>query len=710
MPRHALSLTIPEKEHLFTQLDLPVSVQGMSTFEGAYQDLLPQVRVTVGAPASTPKDFYYTICFGSVENKKWKLHLKAEEYLTNTFQVDNLLGADEHPWTCNINYFHDKELLSSSTVDMIRDLKLSKKGDRETVTLQVCCKDLKIEFVALTEPQFPLLCPNLAGINTTEDKAIVLKTFPELSISVYQAIGLTFNKYSSVMCHVTLHSYVMDKSKGWRPTSKTVLKTTAVKSRNPFWGTVVGPFVLTTIKDTLKVEVYNHDNPSDEHFSVSFNIATLAAISTLEPTKHWCDLESGVGNVKAGKIGLGFTAHTMLTLVNELPDPVITEDIKPRVFKKSSSRVLDLKGAFFSKEEKPFLSKTARDDGRQSLTRSKTVGAICTNNTSERGREGRERGERERGEREGREREGEREREGSERGSERGRSEREGTETPETPGSKRMTPVRERLMESERGLYRSQKWERRSEDFRSQVEKKERCKETPKSPRRRKCNEEGEEKKEEKNGERLARPKSSKKEKRGSDGERRKETEYVEDRKEKSRRSLGRSKDGERKEGPTLDERRKEIPRSSSMNDLKVQIPTKNRGRTVKRSPEKMNKKSTRSFRSDEMLIEGRVNEEEEEEELELETCAMCNSIFPKTYTKKLKFRYFCIDCFTQLEITQQQQEQQQEQEKEKEENKNIDGEKIQEEQEEIERVVVDWIRKNNTSPYVLRSPRRVEK
>lgn len=93
-------------------------------FETPYHEHLPQMMLTVGSVTKTPRDFYYIIStlfhlfsrltllgFGTVENERWKFHLKAEEYLTRTFFIDDMLGAELRPWLCTIDYYHEKELL-----------------------------------------------------------------------------------------------------------------------------------------------------------------------------------------------------------------------------------------------------------------------------------------------------------------------------------------------------------------------------------------------------------------------------------------------------------------------------------------------------------------------------------------------------------------------------------------------------------------------
>lgn len=143
--------------------------------------------------------------------------------------------------------------------------------------------------------------------------------------------------------------------------------------------THLGQFVLSTKFDVLQVEM--HDHETGEKNSVSFSVTELADTATLEPTKNWyvcynCNIRK-LGekiddvinekkkttttttltclhtqkkkNIKRlsngckafsltfhryalirglnednrlGVIGLGFTAHSIVTVVSELPKPV----------------------------------------------------------------------------------------------------------------------------------------------------------------------------------------------------------------------------------------------------------------------------------------------------------------------------------------------------------------------------------------------------
>lgn len=76
----------------------------------------------------------------------------------------------------------------------MEDLHLHYRGETKTKNLQICYKDLKLEFLSLTGHKFPEICPEEPGVNTTEDKAVVVKNCPELSVTVYQALGLQFEK------------------------------------------------------------------------------------------------------------------------------------------------------------------------------------------------------------------------------------------------------------------------------------------------------------------------------------------------------------------------------------------------------------------------------------------------------------------------------------------------------------------------------------
>jgi hypothetical protein len=70
----------------------------------------------------------------------------------------------------------------------------------------------------------------------------------------------------------------------------------------------------------------------------------------------------------------------------------------------------------------------------------------------------------------------------------------------------------------------------------------------------------------------------------------------------------------------------------------------------------------------------------------------MCNSIFPKNYTIKFKFRYFCRDCYRQLEATEQKKLQKKEEEAREQEKKE------KEEKEEMERAMVEYLRKKKST------------
>lgn len=82
----------------------------------------------------------------------------------------------------------------------MEDLNLHYRGETKTKNLQICRKDLKLDFLAVSEPKFPEICPEELGVNTTEDKAVVVKSCPELSITVYQALGLQFEKCMYCFC------------------------------------------------------------------------------------------------------------------------------------------------------------------------------------------------------------------------------------------------------------------------------------------------------------------------------------------------------------------------------------------------------------------------------------------------------------------------------------------------------------------------------
>lgn len=82
---------------------------------------------------------------------------------------------------------------------------------------------------------------------------------------------------------------------------------------------------------------------------------------------------------------------------------------------------------------------------------------------------------------------------------------------------------------------------------------------------------------------------------------------------------------------------------------------------------------------------------------LDLETCSMCNSIFPRTYTKKLKFRYFCVDCLNQLEETERKFQQKREENIEQEEREK-------QEALQMEQIVVEFIRKTNSASTIYPS------
>lgn len=77
----------------------------------------------------------------------------------------------------------------------------------------------------------------------------------------------------------------------------------------------------------------------------------------------------------------------------------------------------------------------------------------------------------------------------------------------------------------------------------------------------------------------------------------------------------------------------------------------------------------------------------------------MCHSIYPQSFTKKLKFRYFCLDCLKQLEETEQKHQQKREEELERGRKEQEKEQKEEEEAIEMEKIVVDFIRKKNSVP-----------
>lgn len=89
--------------------------------------------------------------------------------------------------------------------------------------------------------------------------------------------------------------------------------------------------MLSTRKDVLQVEVHNHE--TGRILSTPFSVDDLAEIATLETSKNWYTLSPGIiangvryglkeaeDGKSLGSVGLGFTAHSILSVVTQLPE------------------------------------------------------------------------------------------------------------------------------------------------------------------------------------------------------------------------------------------------------------------------------------------------------------------------------------------------------------------------------------------------------
>eukprot|EP01126_Amoeba_proteus_P063116 TRINITY_DN8661_c1_g1_i4.p1 TRINITY_DN8661_c1_g1~~TRINITY_DN8661_c1_g1_i4.p1 ORF type:complete len:322 (-),score=63.15 TRINITY_DN8661_c1_g1_i4:251-1177(-) len=298
-------------------------------FTVPFAHFLPEVEVIISPQYLLVKESVFCLInFGSYESCTWKSKSIRAGNVTDahTFQVDNLLGAEKAPWQCNIKILSKKlggtEILGSGSVDVICDLQL-KKGETASKTLSFSQGDFALKFRAMTDLIFPDLYPSHKGANTLTDRVVNVKNCPEVSITVYQAVGLTFDNLPSLSCQVFLKTYVQKSEKKWKSVTKHVLKTCSIeKSRCAFWN-ISGKFSLSTQKDLLQIQF----NPGIEGCCVcnlDFEVSQIVSLATYVVTNKWFSLRDTSG-LHRGYIALGFMATSLMDVVTDLPEVSVTD-------------------------------------------------------------------------------------------------------------------------------------------------------------------------------------------------------------------------------------------------------------------------------------------------------------------------------------------------------------------------------------------------